>query len=46
MSLSHYDPLANLRLFRDAFSRMLTEPQPTAPGRRRSIFTRPKTNWF
>ena len=31
MSLSHYDPLANLRLFEDAFSRMLTEPQTNRP---------------
>jgi len=35
MSLSHYDPLANLRAFEDAFSRMLTEPannRPWAPA--------------
>jgi HSP20 family protein len=31
MSLSHFDPLANLRLFEDAFSRMLTEPQANRP---------------
>src|SRR5579872_5623364 len=31
MSLSHFDPLANLRLFEDAFSRMLTEPQGNRP---------------
>ena len=31
MSLSHYDPLANLRLFEAAFSRMLTEPQTNRP---------------
>ena len=31
MSLSHYDPLTNLRLFEDAFSRMLTEPQTNRP---------------
>jgi HSP20 family protein len=31
MSLSHFDPLANLRLFEDAFSRMLTEPQTNRP---------------
>ena len=31
MSLSHYDPLANLRLFEDAFSRMLSEPQTNRP---------------
>jgi HSP20 family protein len=27
MSLSHFDPLVNFRVFEDAFSRMLTEPQ-------------------
>jgi len=31
MSLSHFDPIANLRLFEDAFSRMLTEPQTNRP---------------
>jgi HSP20 family protein len=31
MSLSHFDPLANLRLFEDAFNRMLTEPQTNRP---------------
>jgi HSP20 family protein len=31
MSLSHFDPLANLRVFEDAFSRMLTEPQSNRP---------------
>lgn len=31
MSLSHFDPLANLRLFEDAFSRLLTEPQANRP---------------
>src|SRR5580692_5233014 len=31
MSLSHFDPLANLRVFEDAFSRMLTEPQANRP---------------
>jgi HSP20 family protein len=31
MSLSHFDPLANIRLFEDAFSRMLTEPQANRP---------------
>jgi HSP20 family protein len=31
MSLSHIDPLANLRLFEDAFSRMLSEPQGNRP---------------
>jgi HSP20 family protein len=31
MSLSHFDPLASLRLFEDAFSRALTEPQTNRP---------------
>jgi HSP20 family protein len=31
MSLSHFDPLANLRSFEDAFTRMLTEPQTNRP---------------
>ncbi|HLK63070.1 MAG TPA: Hsp20/alpha crystallin family protein [Bryobacteraceae bacterium] len=31
MSLSHFDPLANLRLFEDAFSRALSEPQSNRP---------------
>jgi HSP20 family protein len=31
MSLSHFDPLANLRVFEDAFSRMLTEPSSNRP---------------
>src|ERR1700747_2650756 len=31
MSLSHFDPLANLRVFEDAFSRILTEPQNNRP---------------
>ena len=31
MSLSHFDPLTNLRVFEDAFSRMLTEPQANRP---------------
>jgi HSP20 family protein len=31
MSLSHFDPLANLRLFEDAFTRMITEPQTNRP---------------
>jgi len=31
MSLSHFDPLANLRLFEDAFARMLNEPQANRP---------------
>jgi HSP20 family protein len=31
MSLTHFDPLANLRLFEDAFTRMLTEPQTNRP---------------
>ncbi len=35
MSLSHFDPLANLRAFEDAFTRMLSEPannRPWAPA--------------
>lgn len=31
MSLTHFDPLANLRLFEDAFTRMLSEPQDNRP---------------
>jgi HSP20 family protein len=31
MSLSHFDPLANLRAFEDAFNRVLTEPQANRP---------------
>lgn len=31
MSLSHFDPLANLRVFEDAFNRLLTEPQTNRP---------------
>lgn len=31
MSLSHFDPLANLRAFEDAFTRMLSEPQANRP---------------
>jgi HSP20 family protein len=31
MSLSHFDPLANLRLFEDAFTRVLSEPQTNRP---------------
>src|SRR5215472_10317787 len=31
MSLSHYDPLAGLRHFEDAFSRFFTEPQTNRP---------------
>ena len=31
MSLTHFDPLANLRVFEDAFSRMLSEPQANRP---------------
>ncbi len=31
MSLSHFDPLANLRLFEDAFTRVLAEPQSNRP---------------
>jgi HSP20 family protein len=31
MSLSHFDPLANLRLFEDAFTRVLAEPRANRP---------------
>ena len=31
MSVTHFDPLANLRLFEDAFSRMLSEPTSNRP---------------
>jgi len=31
MSLTHFDPLANIRLFEDAFTRMFNEPQPNRP---------------
>ena len=31
MSLSHFDPLANLRLFEDAFTRLLSEPPSNRP---------------
>jgi HSP20 family protein len=31
MSLSHFDPLANLRVFEDAVSRLLNEPQSNRP---------------
>ena len=31
MSLSHFDPLASLRSFEDAFTRMLNEPQLNRP---------------
>jgi HSP20 family protein len=31
MSLSHFDPLANLRMFEDAFSRFLSEPAANRP---------------
>jgi len=31
MSLTHFDPLTNLRLFEDAFTRMLSEPQSNRP---------------
>lgn len=30
-SLTHFDPLANLRLFEDAFTRILSEPQGNRP---------------
>ena len=45
MSLSHFDPLANLRVFEDAFTRMLSEPQGNRPvGARGRHLSRPKTN--
>jgi len=31
MSLSHFDPLTNFRVFEDAFSRLLNEPQSNRP---------------
>src|SRR5579871_6470109 len=31
MSLSHYDPLTNLRVFEDAFTRFLSEPTTNRP---------------
>ena len=31
MSITHYDPLASLRLFEDAFGRMLNEPRAGRP---------------
>jgi len=31
MSLTHFDPLANIRLFEDAFGRFLAEPQSSRP---------------
>jgi len=31
MSLSHFDPLANVRLFEDAFTRFLSEPASNRP---------------
>ena len=31
MSLSHFDPLANLRAFEDAFTRILSEPNNNRP---------------
>jgi HSP20 family protein len=31
MSLTHYDPLASLRQFEDAFTRFFTEPQSNRP---------------
>jgi len=31
MSLSHFDPLASLRLFEDSFTRMVNEPRATRP---------------
>jgi HSP20 family protein len=31
MSLTHFDPLSNIRLFEDAFTRILTEPRTNRP---------------
>jgi HSP20 family protein len=31
MSLTHYDPLASIRLFEDAFTRMVNEPRANRP---------------
>src|ERR1700758_787516 len=31
MSLSHFDPLANIRVFEDAFTRLLSEPAASRP---------------
>ena len=31
MSLSHFDPFTNLKLFEDAFTRMLSEPRANRP---------------
>jgi HSP20 family protein len=31
MSMTHFDPLSNLRLFEDAFTRMLSEPTTNRP---------------
>lgn len=31
MSVTHFDPLANLRLFEDAFTRLLSEPTSNRP---------------
>src|SRR5580658_6270703 len=31
MSLSHFDPLTNFRVFEDAFARLLNEPQTNRP---------------
>jgi HSP20 family protein len=31
MSLTHFDPLANIRLFEDAFTRLINEPQGSRP---------------
>jgi len=46
MSLSHCDPLANLRLFERRLLPHATEPQTNRPWAPASIFTKPKTNWF
>jgi len=31
VSLTHFDPLANIRVFEDAFNRFFTEPQTNRP---------------
>jgi HSP20 family protein len=31
MSLTHFDPLASIRVFEDAFTRMINEPRATRP---------------
>jgi len=45
MSLSHYDPLTNFRVFEDAFTRMLSEPQTKRPWSPAVDIYEPRTNW-